>query len=134
MANITPTQTLILPVDGIGDSTVDGWKVVWGPCAAGDVGLPVQLPGYADKSIQVTGTAPGGTASCEGSNDGGNNWSVLSQPNGSNAIITLPGSATVPTIIAITEATIQVRPNLTSTTGTALFVTMFFRKTQQNMK
>jgi hypothetical protein len=37
-------------------------------------------------------------------------------------------------MIAITEATIQVRPNMSATTGTGLNVIMFFRKTQQNMK
>jgi hypothetical protein len=127
MANITPTKTLILPTDGLGDSVIDGWKVTWGPMQAGDIGLPVQFQGYADRSFQLTGAATGTTA-CEGSNDGGNNWSVLSQPNGTAATLTGPG------IIAITEATIQVRPNMSATTGTGLNVIMFFRKTQQNMK
>lgn len=128
MANITPTQTLILPVDGIGDSTVDGWKVSWGPMAIGDIGLPVQFPGYADRSFQLTGAATGSTA-CEGSNDGGATWATLSQPNSTPATLATPG------IIAITEATIQVRPNMSNTTGTGPFnVIMFFRKTQQNMK
>src|SRR5882762_8400458 len=105
MANITPTKTLIVPTDGLGDSTVDGWKVTWGPMQAGDIGLPVQFPGYADRSFQLTGTATGTTA-CEGSNDGGTTWAILSQPNGTAASLTGPG------MIAITEATIQVRPNM----------------------
>jgi hypothetical protein len=127
MANITPTKTLILPTDGLGDSAIDGWKVSWGPMQAGDIGLPVQFQGYADRSFQLTGAATGTTA-CEGSNDGGTTWATLSQPNSTPATLTGPG------MIAIVEATIQVRPNMSATTGTGLNVIMFFRKTQQNMK
>ena len=132
MATITPTQSLILPTDNIGDATVDGWKVTWGPMQNGDVGAPVQFAGYADKSFQATGTAgTGGSISCEGSNDGAN-FAVLTVPAGTAATLT---SSTLPGIMAITEATIQVRPHVTAGDGTtSLTVTMFFRKTQSNMK
>jgi hypothetical protein len=127
MAVITPTSILMLPSDGIGDAVVDGWKVTWGPMNGGDTCLPVSYPGYADRSFQLTGAATGNT-NCQGSNDGAVTWALLSQPNGTAATLTGPG------MIAIVEAAIQVRPDISAAAGTGLNVIMFFRKTQQNMK
>lgn len=139
MANITPTITRIM-----GQGSLDGWQVKWGPMANGDVGLPVGstigdgagaivpsggsgfFAGYADKSIQVSGTfGAGGSVACEGSNDGGSNYFAMTDPSQTVIAITAAGGKSV------TEATIWVRPHVTAGDGTtSLTATMFFRKTQ----
>jgi hypothetical protein len=131
MAVVQPTKTLILPNDGLGDSTADGWQVVWSGLNGGDTGAPVQFPGYADRSFQVViaggGSYTSGAISCLGSNDLAT-FAILSQPNSTPASLSGAG------IIAVTEATIQVQPSLSGVVATNLNVAMFFRKTQQNMK
>lgn len=143
MANITPTFT---PIPG--DQGVDGWLVQWGPMALNDVGLGVggslgyvngatpapgggmQLAGYADKSIQVSGTyGAGGSVACEGTNDGNAaHFEPLTDP--SQTIITITSASTTH-IKSVTEAVVWVRPHVTAGDGTtALTVSIFFRKTQ----
>jgi hypothetical protein len=109
----------------------------------GDIGLPVgsaigdgasaQVPtgggvlsGFADKSIEVTGTfGASGTIVGEGSVDGGANYFTLTTPTAANISFTAAG------LLAITEAVIWLRPRVTNGDGTtALTVSMFFRKTQ----
>lgn len=120
------TQTQVLgDLHGTKDAVV-GWQVVWATMANGDTGQPVEIPGYADKTIQVTGTfGTGGSVACEGSNDRVN-FAALTNPTGTVIAITAAN------IQAVTEAVLQVRPHVTAGDGTtALVVTMFFRNTQQ---
>lgn len=139
MANITPTVTRVL-----GMGSLDGYQVVWGPMANGDVGIGVGsaigdgagattvagsgfFSGFADKSVQVEGTfGAGGSVAVEGTNDGNIlHYRGLTDPQGNAIAITAAG------IKAITEAVIWVRPHVTAGDGTtSLTVSMFFRKTQ----
>ncbi len=129
MAVQTVTKTEVL-VDLHGTlDAIAGWNLQWGGGTAlgnGDTGTPVLLPGYADKSIQVTGTfGSGGSVTLEGSNDGVN-YFTLTDPTGTAIAITAAGGK------AITESTQYVRPHCTAGDGTtALVVTVFCRATQQ---
>lgn len=118
MANITPIVTQVQ-----GFTALDGWKAVWN-MAAGDIGLPTQLGGNADRSLQVDGTfGPAGALVAEGSNDG-SIYHQLTDPQGT------PISITSPFIKQVTETTMFFRPHVTGGDGsTALVVTAFFRKT-----
>src|SRR6266446_1682638 len=142
MANITPTIKLVM-----GQGGQDGWQVIWGPMANGDVGLPVGSPigdgsgaqvpsggsgglaGFADKAIAVVGTfGVGAQIVCEGSNDGGGNYFTLTDPLGNSISFTTAGGAGLK---AITEAVLWLRPRVVTGDGTtSLTATMFFRKTQ----
>jgi|SRR5712671_1998619 len=144
MANVVPTLTRV-----IGENGIDGWQAIWSPITTANVqGTPVgsplagagagqaglgELAGYADKSVAFSGvfqTAAASTIILEGSNDGVN-FFPLSNPLGTIISFTGPAAAQAQ-IWAITEAVIQIRPRVTGgDAGTAIAVTMFFRKTQQ---
>lgn len=117
MADITPTITLIEGVEN------HCHLVTWGPMANGDVGLPIDMPGAADRSVQVVGTfGAGGNLRLEGTNDG-TNYAVLTDPQG-NAL-----DITAAKIEAVMELTHKVRPRVTAGDGTtALVVTMLLRR------
>lgn len=125
MAVQAVTQTEVLnDLHGTLDA-VAGYQLVWAAMANGDTGLPVLLPGNADRTIQVTGTfGTGGSVALEGSNDG-TNFFALTDPTGTVIAITSAG------IKAITEACMYVRPHVTAGDGTtALVAKMFCRNTQ----
>lgn len=88
-----------------------------------DDGEPFEMPGAADRSVQVTGTfGVGGSVRLEGSNDG-TNYAVLSDPQG-NAL-----DITTAKIEAITELTRYIRPRVTAGDGsTDLAVTVLVRR------
>jgi hypothetical protein len=102
---------------------VHGRVITWGPCANGDVGLPVDLTQYADRSVQVEGTlGAGGQCTMEGSNDGVN-YRVLHDPFSVALTVNATG------ISHITEMTRLMRPRITGGDGTtAMMVTLFARK------
>lgn len=120
----TKTQVLV-DLHGTLDA-VAGYSLQWAAAANGDTGAPQLLPGYADKSIQVTGTfGSGGSCTLEGSNDGVN-YFALTDPTGTTIAITSAGGK------AITESTMYIRPHVTAGDGTtALVATVFCRSTQQ---
>ena len=125
MAVQAVTQKQVLnDIHGTLDS-VAGWNLQWAAMANGDTGIPVTLPGNADRTIQVTGTfGAAGSVAVEGSNDGVN-YFALTNPTGTVIAITSAGGA------AITEAVQYVRPHVTAGDGTtALIATMFCRNTQ----
>jgi hypothetical protein len=97
--------------------------ISWTPLANGDSGSPIEMPGSADRSIQISGTfGAGGTIVFEGSNDG-TNYVTLTDPQG-NAI-----SKTAASIEAVTELTRYVRPRVTAGDGTtALTATLIVRR------
>lgn len=68
----------------IGSSPRVSYAVSWATAASGDTGDPLQMPGFSDRSVQISGTFDAGTVVIQGSNDG-TNWVTLSDPQG-NAI------------------------------------------------
>ena len=97
--------------------------VQWTGLLNGDDGGPAELPGYADRTVQVTGTfGAGGTIVIEGSVDG-INYVTLTDPQG-NAL-----SKTAAFLEAISEAVRYIRPRVTAGDGTtSLVCTILFRK------
>lgn len=101
------------------------WVVSWADLtnATSDSGDPFEMPGAADRSLQVTGTfGAGGTVTFEGSNDG-SNWATLTDPQG-NALTVQTAK-----IEAVVELTRYVRPRITAGDGTtSLTATMLVRR------
>jgi len=97
--------------------------LTWASMANGDSGQPLEMPGSADRTIQVNGTfGTGGNLRLEGSNDGVN-YVVLTDPQG-NAL-----DITIAKIETITEITRYMRPRVTAGNGsTSLTVTMLVRR------
>ena len=135
---MTVWNPVITPV---GNTSLQGWQIQWGPMLNGDTANPVASSiaaalsfaggvfdptGFADRSVQVTGTfGSGGNLAWEGSNDLVNYY-VLNNPQGSALNI---GSAG---ISAVTEAVIGAKPVVTAgDVTTSLTVTAFFRRTFQ---
>ncbi len=121
MATIEPTR-----VDVTEKTNGAAWLVTWGPMANGDVGDPVQLPEFADKSVHVTGTfGTGGSVAIEGDNEKAPgtaaNFVALHDPSGTTIAITAAACK------AVLENTVSVRPHVTAGDGTtALTVRMLF--------
>jgi len=115
MATITPTYNL--SVDGQNSILTAQWVMV-----NGDIGVPVRKSGFADRSVQVTGTfGAGGNMRWEGSND--TLYATLTDPQG-NAL-----DFTAAKIEAVTELCLMSRPNVTAGDATtALVVTMIARQ------
>lgn len=94
---------------------------------AGDVGAGVQMGGWADRTVQLTGTWAAGTVLMEGSNDstdGANGiWLPLTDPQG------VAISKTADALEAILELTRWVRPRCTVAV-TSVVVVMSARRTR----
>jgi hypothetical protein len=88
-----------------------------------DSGEVVELPNFADRSVQVVGTfGAGGSLRIEGSIDG-TNYATLTDPQG-NAL-----DITAAKIEAISEATRYIRPRVTAgDVTTSLAVHILFKK------
>lgn len=99
--------------------------VTWSPLThtGSDQGAPLEMPGFADRSVQVSGTfGSGGSVRIEGSNDG-TNYAVLTDPQG-NAL-----DITAAKIEAIMELTRYIRPRVTAGDGsTSLTVSMLIKR------
>ena len=97
--------------------------LTWSNMANGDTGQPIEMPGSADRTIQVSGTfGSGGALTLQGSNNG-SVWATLTDPQGNDIVIT---SAKIETI---TEITRYMRPNVTAGNGsTSLNVSMLVRR------
>jgi hypothetical protein len=119
MATITPTIT--------NSTKFRDYTIVytWTPMtnSGSDVGAALELPGWADRSVQVTGTfGTGGTCLIEGSNDG-TNYATLNNLQGSALSI---GSASIKGVAEITR---YIRPRISAGDGTtSLTVTIVARK------
>jgi hypothetical protein len=102
-----------------------GLIVTWGPMGTSDTGLPLDLVGFADRSIQVEGTFGGATLELQGSNDL-TNFRVLHDPY-SNPLDYLAAR-----IDHLTEIPVLMRPAVLGGDGTtALNVTMYIRRTDR---
>lgn len=85
----------------------------WLAIPANDAGDAVEFSQYTDRSVQVTGTfGAGASVIIEGSNDGGNTWATLTDPQGN------PLTITSPKIEMVSEAVAQVRPRVSGGDGT----------------
>ena len=98
----------------------------WPGMANGDDGQPVELPWYADRTVQVVGTyGAGGKARIEGSLNG-TDWATLSDPQGADLDI----SSVSQSIATVTELTRYIRPSVPTGDGsTALTVMILVRQT-----
>jgi hypothetical protein len=86
--------------------------ITWSPLVgAGDVGAGLQMGGWADRTIQLSGTWAAGTVILEGSNDSTDGadgvWLPLTDPQG------VAISKTADGIEAISELPRWVRPRVT---------------------
>lgn len=119
MATITPTVT---NSSKFRDNTI---IYTWASMtnSGSDVGSPLELPGWADRSVQVTGTfGTGGTVVIEGSNDG-TNYVTLNNLQGSAL------SFTSASLKGIAENTRYIRPRVSAGDGTtSLTVTISAKK------
>ena len=75
--------------------------------AANNVGAAIAFSQWADRSVQVVGTFNGANMAWEGSNDGGNAWFTLTDPQG-NPILKAAAAGE-----AVTEIVQLARPNVT---------------------
>lgn len=99
--------------------------VIWTGLLNGDDGTPFEMPGWADRSVQVLGTfGVGGTLLIEGSNEvTPTNWHTLNDPSSTALSIT---AAKIKTILEVTR---WVRPRVSAGDGTTtLTVNMIVRK------
>lgn len=103
------------------------WRIVtWTGLLNTDDGSPVELPSYADRSVQVSGTfGVGGTIVLEGSNNG-TNYVTLRDVLGSDISLTAAGIRTVLDLPRL------IRPRVTGGDGTTnLAVTLLIRQQQR---
>lgn len=92
----------------------DSYVVTWTGLANGENGAAVEMTGWADRSVQFTGTfSVNGTIQIEGSNDG-TNYVVLTDPQGNNI------SKTAAALEMVTEITRYVRPRVTNGDGSTV--------------
>jgi hypothetical protein len=118
MAAVIPTITRV------SDNVL---KAVWTPLVSANaegVALhPRLIQDFADRSVQITGTAGTGTVKMQGSNDE-TNFASLTDPQGNAIEKTASG-----TIEQIMENTTTVKPVMTGANGTDSWtVTMFLRR------
>lgn len=120
MAIITPVIT-----NRVGEQDNYAWVFSWGPMHNGDVGIPIpaNLVAYADRSFQVEGTfGAGGTATIEGSNNGGAQYHPMTTPQGVALQITTSS------LVQVTEVADLMRPNVAGDGTTSITVTAMIRK------
>lgn len=120
MATITPA---IENLKTFGNTDVHIYT--WTPMTqtGSDVGAPIEMPGSADRTVQVTGTlGTGGTVVIEGSLDG-STYHTLTDPQGNPLSI---NSLKVETIMEIVRF---IRPRVTAGDGTtSLTVRILMRR------
>lgn len=99
--------------------------ITWTGLLNGDSGEPLEMPGSADRSVQINGTfGSGGTVLIEGSNDGVNYY-TLNDP--SSAAL----SYTAAKIESVLEITRYIRPRVSAGDGaTSLVCSMLVRQSK----
>lgn len=103
------------------------WKdkahvITWANLTSGDDGQMLEMPGSADRSVQVVGSfGSGGNLRLEGSNDG-LNWNVLTDPQGNDINITTSK------IEQVMEVVRYMRPRVTAGTSVSLTVSILVRR------
>ena len=99
--------------------------LLWEALVQGSLdGAAVELPGFAERSVQVTGNFSGpATLTMQGSNDGGTTWATLLDPFGNPIAFTAAG------LKQIMELTKEIRPLVSGEDGsTDLDVTIYAKK------
>lgn len=82
--------------------------VTWSGLLNGDIGDPMESPGWSDRTVQIDGVfGSGGTVILEGSNDGVS-WYPLTDPQGNNI------SKTVASLETVIELTRFIRPRVSA--------------------
>ncbi len=103
-------------------NTSKAYIAKWAGVANGDVCRAQPAAQYTDKSVQVFGTfGAGGQVAIEGSNDG-DNWAVLTDPQGNPLLLTAAK------IEMVSEATMYIRPAVTGDGSTALTVLILMKE------
>lgn len=88
-----------------------------------DSGLPVNLPGYNEASIQVEGTPASATLALKGTNEATpTNYEPLPDPGGTAISFTAVGYKMLKTVAR------WIAPFTSGGAGTALTVTMMFKR------
>lgn len=100
----------------------DAVSVLWSNLGTNDTGAAVQLPRHGAISIQVGGTFNSSTIVIEGSNDG-STWTTLIDMQGSNMSFTAAAFKT------LRDVPRYIRPSCTGGTATALWVSLYARRT-----
>jgi len=95
--------------------------ITWQGLTTGDTGRPLEMTGWADRSIQITGTFGGATVNIEGSNNG-TNWSLLTDPQGNNIALT---SAKIEQVMEITR---YMRPSISGGSGASINIITLVRR------
>lgn len=114
----------VVPYTQTRDATFgnDVQVITWTPLAKGDTGTPFKNPGWADRSVQITGSFDTATITIEGSNDG-TTYFTLTDPQ------TTSISKTSAALEQVIENTLWIRPNVAGSGGTtALTVVLVARK------
>lgn len=94
----------------------------WAAIPNGNTGEPFEWPGFADRSVQITGTFGGGTVVIEGSNDG-TNYVTLNNMQGSALSFSAAGFK------GVAEISRYIRPSVSGGDGTtAITVTIVARR------
>lgn len=108
-------------------TTLGTWKdkasvITWSGLTSGDTGQPLEMPGWADRSVQVTGSfGTSGNLRLQGSNDG-SNWNTLTDPQGNDINITASK------IEQVMEVVRYMRPIVTAGTSVNLTVSILVRR------
>jgi hypothetical protein len=96
-------------------------EIKWEGLTGGDTGNAVEIFGFADNTVTVTGTFDSNTLTMQGSNDG-TNWFTLKDHVGSDVAFTAAGGA------VIAEAPKFIRPSLDAGASADIDVIVLSRK------
>jgi hypothetical protein len=97
----------------------------WADMPNGEVGAPIELANFADRSVQVTGAfGVGGLATIEGSING-TDYAPLTDPQGNTLALNAAK------IEAISEVVRYIRPSVTGDGTTSITVTMLLKGASQ---
>ncbi len=115
MATITPTAVSLGNNLGTRGIAIHQWACV----LAADTYSPIEIPAFADRTVQASGTWAAGTVVIQGSIDG-TTYKTLTDPQGN------PLSFTADSIEAVAENVRYIRPAVT-TNVTGVTVSILFR-------
>lgn len=106
----------------------DAHVITWTLTDSDNYGQALEMPGSADRTIQLTGTFGGGTVVMQGSNllsptEGTDtDWFNLTDPQGTAISKTTAGGE------SILELTRWIRPKITGSTGAALVASLLVKR------
>ena len=115
------THTVIGPISIGKDKDGSALLIRWDALGQNEAGSAVELPEYADMTVQVVGTFNGGTVTIQGSNDGAT-WATLNDP--SSAALTFTSTR----IEGILENPRYIRPSNSDTASMDIDVYLTARR------